>query len=804
MARQERYVVGLDIGTTKVCTVVGEMLDDGGVDIIGIGTTDSKGLKRGVVVNLEAAVESIKKSIEEAELMAGVEVGSVHLAIAGPHIKGFNSRGVVAVAGKNREVTRDDVRRAIDAARAVSLPAGREILHVLPQDFVVDEQEGIGAPVGLTGARLEVNVHIITGSQTATQNLVACVNRAGVEVTDTVIGQLAASETVLTPDEKELGVAVVDIGGGTADLAIFERGSLWHTAVIAVGGDHFTNDIAVGLRTPIPDAEKVKRRARLRALGHGRRGRDDRGGERRRPPAARDGAPHPLGHPAAARRGDVPPDLGRDQQGRLREVAQLRPRADGRRVGARRDVGDRRADLRPADPARRAGGRGRPGRPREQSRLRDVGGAGAVRGAAPRAGGGRRGRRRAHARDGPAAHGVQGVLLTGTGSREPGIGIGMTEMRDMERGGTMADQDGFDTLRLTLDEGARAGARIKVIGVGGGGSNAVSRMVQAGITGVEFMVANTDAQALRANPAPVKIQIGGKLTKGLGAGADPNVGRQAALEDTDGLIQALSGADMVFVTTGLGGGTGTGAAPVIASLATELGALTIAVVTKPFKFEGKKRSRQAEMGLDALRDAVDTVITIPNERLLAVIDRNTTMLDAFVTADDVLRQAIQGISDLILVPGLINLDFADVKTIMSGMGVAMMGTAMAEGASRAVDAANRAISSPLLEDASVKGARGVIINVTGGPDMSLLEVNEALTIIQESAHEDANIIFGAVVDQALMNKVKITVIATGFDHVRHGPVDPGLGADADAGGHERLHDAPAHRHRGRRRSSRGR
>ncbi len=330
----------------------------------------------------------------------------------------------------------------------------------------------------------------------------------------------------------------------------------------------------------------------------------------------------------------------------------------------------------------------------------------------------------------------------------------------------MADQDGFEALRLTLDEEARMGARIKVVGVGGGGSNAVSRMVQAGISGVEFMVVNTDAQALKTNPAPVKIQIGGKLTKGLGAGADPNVGRQAALEDTDALIQALSGADMVFVTTGLGGGTGTGAAPVIASLATELGALTIAVVTKPFKFEGKKRFRQAEAGLDALRDAVDTVITIPNERLLSVIARDTSMLDAFVTADDVLRQAIQGISDLILVPGLINLDFADVKTIMSGMGVAMMGTAMAEGPSRAVDAANRAISSPLLEDASVRGARGVIVNVTGGPDMSLMEVNEALTIIQESAHEDANIIFGAVVDKALTNKVKITVIATGFDHVK--------------------------------------
>jgi len=330
--------------------------------------------------------------------------------------------------------------------------------------------------------------------------------------------------------------------------------------------------------------------------------------------------------------------------------------------------------------------------------------------------------------------------------------------------GDMMDQD-FEAMRLTLDEEARMGARIKVIGVGGGGSNAVSRMVQAGISGVEFMVANTDAQALKANPAPVKIQIGGKLTKGLGAGADPNVGRQAALEDTDNLIQALSGADMVFVTTGLGGGTGTGAAPVIESLASELGALTIAVVTKPFKFEGKKRQLQAERGLDELRDCVDTVITIPNERLLATIARTTSLTDAFTSADDVLRQAIQGISDLILVPGLINLDFADVKTIMAGMGIAIMGTGLADGESRALDAAQRAISSPLLEDASVKGARGVIINVTGGTDLSLIEVSEASAIIQEAAHEDANIIFGAVVDPKMEGKVKITVIATGFDRI---------------------------------------
>jgi len=329
-----------------------------------------------------------------------------------------------------------------------------------------------------------------------------------------------------------------------------------------------------------------------------------------------------------------------------------------------------------------------------------------------------------------------------------------------------------EQLRLTLAEEQRAGARIKVIGVGGGGGNAVSRMIQSGLGGVEFIVANTDVQALQQNSAPVKIQIGAKLTKGLGAGADPNIGRQAALEDTDKIIEVLDGADMVFVTSGLGGGTGTGAAPVIASLASELGALTIAVVTKPFKFEGKKRSMHAEAGLESLRECVDTVITIPNERLLGIIDRKTALTEAFSMADDVLRQAIQGISDLILVPGLINLDFADVKTIMSGMGVAMMGTGTAEGDNRAMQAAQKAVSSPLLEDGSVNGARGVIINVTGGPDLSLMEVNEASCVIQEAAHEDANIIFGAVVDPALKGKVKITVIATGFDRKAAGRTVP--------------------------------
>ncbi len=316
-----------------------------------------------------------------------------------------------------------------------------------------------------------------------------------------------------------------------------------------------------------------------------------------------------------------------------------------------------------------------------------------------------------------------------------------------------------------LDESPQT-AKIKVIGLGGGGSNAVSRMIAAQFTGVDFIVANTDNQALRASPASVKIQLGAKLTQGLGAGSNPQVGRDAALEDPEQITRLLEGADMVFITAGLGGGTGTGAAPVVASLAKDLGILTIAVVTKPFHFEGRKRMQQAEAGMDALRTVVDTLITIPNQRLLSVVDRGTPLVDAFRVADSVLQQAVQGISDLILVPGLINLDFADVRTIMSGMGMAMMGTGLGHGEHRALEAAQKAVASPLLDDASIAGAKGILINFTGGPDLALHEVEEAARIVQEAAHEEANIIFGAVIDPGLRDEVRMTVIATGFSERR--------------------------------------
>ena len=360
------------------------------------------------------------------------------------------------------------------------------------------------------------------------------------------------------------------------------------------------------------------------------------------------------------------------------------------------------------------------------------------------------------------------------------------------------------------DDEMMRGARIKVVGVGGGGGNAVSRMIASGLQGIEFISINSDLQALRSNRAPVKIQIGGKLTKGLGAGANPDVGRQAAVEDTEKICDALEGSDMVFITAGLGGGTGTGAAPVVASIASQLGGeaggvLTVAVVTLPFALEGKRRMGQAMDGLAQLRECVDSVIAIPNDRLLQTVARNTPVSEAFRVADDVLRQAVQGISDIITVPGQINLDFADVRAVMKGMGHAVMGTGIGEGENRAVEAAQRAVSNPLLEDSSIEGARGIIVNITGGTDLSLSEASEATSHITKVADAEANVIYGIVTDESMGQAVKVTVIATGFQRgqrkVPPTPVDlanyvgpgavPGMGAPAaETGGFYRKTPGP--------------
>lgn len=315
---------------------------------------------------------------------------------------------------------------------------------------------------------------------------------------------------------------------------------------------------------------------------------------------------------------------------------------------------------------------------------------------------------------------------------------------------------------IEFDENKNLGAKVKIIGIGGGGNNALNTMIASQLSGVEFVAANTDAQALATNLAPIKLQLGASLTKGLGAGANPETGRKAALEDVEMIRETLKGADMVFITAGLGGGTGTGGAPVIAEVAREMGALTVAIVTKPFQFEGKKRLKQAEEGLGNLRMTADALITIPNQRLLSISGKNMTLLEAFKKADEILYHAAKGISDIIVGQGIINLDFADVRTVMAETGLALMGTGISSGENRSVEAAQKAISSPLLEDITIEGARGLLINITGGPGVTLNEINEATSLIQKEAHEDANIIWGMVIDQGMQEEVRVTVIATGF------------------------------------------
>ncbi|NLO20522.1 MAG: cell division protein FtsZ [Syntrophomonadaceae bacterium] len=330
-------------------------------------------------------------------------------------------------------------------------------------------------------------------------------------------------------------------------------------------------------------------------------------------------------------------------------------------------------------------------------------------------------------------------------------------------------------MPLDFDVDIQQFANIKVIGIGGGGNNAINRMIDAGLKGVEFIAVNTDAQALYLSRAEKKIQVGSKLTKGLGAGADPEIGMKAAEENSDEIKSSLQGADMVFVTAGMGGGTGTGGAPIVARIARQIGALTVGVVTKPFTFEGRKRNTQAENGINSLRAEVDSLITIPNDRLLQVVDKNTAFNDAFKIADDILRQGVQGISDLIAVPGVINCDFADVQTVMQNTGSALMGIGQAQGENRAAEAARLAISSPLLET-SIEGAKGVLFNISGGSDLTLFEINEAAEIIHQAADSEANIIFGANIDENLDDGVRVTVIATGFDTVK-----PSIAADNSQG-----------------------
>ena len=666
------------------------------------------------------------------------------VGVGGPHIRGLNTNGGLDLGSRMREITREDVRAAVERARAVERPPDREILHLLPRQFILDDQPGIFDPVGMVGARLEVDLHIATCSGSALQSTVTCANRAGLEVSEAVLESIAAAESTLSADERELGVCLLDIGAHSSDLVVFFEGAVAHTASVPVGGNHFTNDLAVGLQMPVAQAEELKRQ---------------------------------YGHAvvtAVPIEAEIEINNPEPQRLALRTLAEiLEPRAREllyfvkeslRQGGVLEALG--------AGCVLTGGGAMLAGHARRDREPASRSGAHRNAGAALEHAGRASSSQlfhchrnatvcTSHTRN-PCGRKQQPARQAARHLRSEFLRARIMSITNGEAPAAM-DQQKIEAaeIRIQFHDEEPRGARIKVIGVGGGGGNAVNRMIQAGLEGVEFIAANTDVQALKLSLAPMKLQLGVRLTAGLGAGANPDVGRRAALEDSEKIIEALEGADMVFVTAGLGGGTGTGAAPVIASLASEMGILTVAVITRPFAFEGKRRLQQAERGLKELLESVDTMIVIPNEKLLAVA-KDAGFFESFRIADDVLRQGVQGISDIITIPGIINRDFADVKTTMAGMGHAVMGTAIRSGDNRAMEAAQAAMASPLLDAGAIDGARGILINITGSSNLKLSEVNEASSLIQSSAHEDANIIFGAVLDERMGDEVKITVIATGF------------------------------------------
>ena len=740
-------IVGLDIGTSKVVALVGEVAPDGSIEVIGLGSQPSRGLKKGVVVNIESTVQSIQRAIEEAELMAGCEIHSVFAGIAGSHIRSLNSHGIVAI--RDREVSQHDVVHVIDAAKAVAIPADQKILHVLPQEFIIDGQEGIRDPIGMSGVRLEAKVHIVTGADSAAQNIEKCIQRCGLEVDD-VVPSSSLELSTLTDDEKELGVCLVDIGGGTTDLAVFSSGAIRHTAVIPIAGDQVTNDIAVSMRTPTHYAEDIKVRY---ACALSQLANPDESIE---VPSVGDRPARRLARQTLA---EIVEPRYEELFGLVRDELRHSGFEEAIAAGIVLTGGSAKMEgaIELAEevfhvPVRL-------GLPQQVQGLTDV-----VRN--------------------PIYSTAVGLLLYARDNRWQTGPLGRQRrcsrmkrfaeisMLDGDEGREFAQRSPFlprsDEMFELMDAYSQS-AVIKVLGVGGGGGNAVAHMVAAGIEGVEFLCINTDAQALKHSKVKTALQIGANMTKGLGAGADPEVGRQAAMEDRDRIIEMIEGCDMLFITAGMGGGTGTGAAPVVAQVAKELGILTVAVVTKPFEMEGGKRMLVAEHGMAELGKYVDSLITIPNQKLLTVLGPQITLLDAFKSANQVLQGAVQGIAELITRPGLINVDFADVRTVMSETGMAMMGSGSASGENRAREAAEAAVSSPLREDIHLSGAHGVLVNVTAGMDLSIGEFQEVGSIVKQYASEDATVVVGTVIDPELTNEIRVTVVATGLGRMSAAP-----------------------------------
>ena len=652
---EAKTIVGLEVGTSKVVAVVGEVFPDGVVNVLGMGSCPSKGIDRGSITDLDAVVNSIQRAIEGAESMADCQIMSVTLAITGEHIQSLNESGFVPIS--DREVTQDEIDAALHTASSIKLPEGLSLLHIIPQEYAVDRQFNIKNPLGLQGVRLKAQVHLIACHQDWQNNLKKAVERCGLQVDKVVFSGFAATHSVLTEDEKDLGVCLIDFGAGTMNVMVYTNGALRFSKVIPYAGNIVTNDIAHACTISRAEAERVKvnyASAFYPARLHG---------DKKIEVASIGGrAPRSL----------TKSDLSLITSARYTEL-----------LGVVKDELDKlKKEL-------------------EAKHIK--------------------------------FELIAGVVITGGGGNA--VNHMVMNMVKQEMGGTYLGES-----TLTSEEHGR----------------------------IIFYAVNTDAQALRKSHVQQTVQIGGETTKGLGAGANPNIGRKAAEDDQEEIRKMLEGADMVFIAAGMGGGTGTGAAPVVARIAKELGILTVAVVTKPFAFEGKKRMQFAELGIKDLAQYVDSMIIIPNQQIQKVLPKNAKLIDAFAAANDVLRNSVMGISDMITSPGLINVDFADVRTVMSEMGQAMIGFGSAVGSAgegRAEEAARIAVRNDLLEKIDLSNAKGILVNITAGMDLSFEEFNIVGETVGSFASEDATVVIGTSLVPEMTDEIRVTIVATGLGDI---------------------------------------
>ena len=737
----------IDVGTTEIRTVCARVVERV-IHVLGVGTSPARGFSKGFVCDIDQAKVALLDSTSHAEALSDCKVTSATVGIPARYLlSSFNSTGVLEASQPYRRFTSADLRRAfVSAVSARTLGDNSEIIHVIPRSYAIDGNVRVANPIGFYGSRLQVETYIITADTTPVRNLKRCVRSIGVSIANLLPNVLASGEAVLTQDEKNVGIILADIGGGITEIAIFKDGGIVHISALPVAGHQFTTDISIGLGLPYDKAEQIVKR---------------------------------YGNPTrTTSKGYVNVQVsGSAVEVSLQDVnAIIRARMEELLRLIVLELPDNDYGLTPAGLVITGGMANLPGiaelalpllrLPVRIGRTQSVP-------ELPRF-------------DlAPEWTSMAGLLLLTSKCLQIGIRLpsmqayNVTRSKNLqearrpalERDKDVRDYEKKDELRKA--EGtmktsyAPSGSRIKVVGLGGSGCNVVTRMVREQIRGVEFIAMDSDAQHLAATEASIRIQLGEHVTRGLGAGGEHLVGQQATEENLEEVKQAVAEADMVFIVAGMGGGTGTGGIPIVAGIAKRSGVLTIAIVTKPFTFEGHQRSQVAEEGLLSLANEADAMLIVPNDRLLQLCDDNTTVVDAFRLADDTLFLGVKAISEVVTVPGLINLDFADIKSIMTDAGPAWMSVGRASGQSRAVDAAEAAMASPLL-DVSIGEAKGVLFNITGGPSLTLFECNEAAQIISQAVNPEANIVFGVIFDPKMGSEIRITVIATGFAMARGG------------------------------------